>query len=473
MLFQHSIVSGLPRDGDNVGSEDDSSNRASSPQQPPGNAKVVDKSRWRRTLLLNMQFTSNGSGRPEVSVARESADDFAVSKFLTVNKIEMMHMIQEGIRMTLSDQNSVNNRPRVTSHKQVTQDVPIKFSFYEYHPKTFLQLRRMCGVPNEDVISAVCDSDLAGGETHAAGKSGSLFWFSKDRRFVLKSLPRSEASCLVNIASDYRDYLRTQPNSLLVKFLGLFKIIAGRSTVYLILMQNIFGERRMHSTFDLKGTTESRFVERGDVLKDLNFIDKNIILPLATADSLKRQITADSEFLRKLDIMDYSFLLGVRRPSKRECTAVHEQLTVDAALEAAPQAEEVKRSFLQNIKGKLKQVLTRRDEQVMQQKQSDFQRCVGGVPGIDDNNEPCLYFFGIIDILTEYTWKKKAAHFFKKCTIGCCHEIDTEPPVYYQPRFVNYLNDKIINASEQSIATSVCESSAKLIQRYVRKRRQA
>ena len=400
-------------------------------------------------------------------MARESADDFAVSKFLTVNKTEMMHMIQEGIRMTLIDANSVNNRPRVTSHKQVTQDVPIKFRFYEYHAKTFLRLRKMFGILNEDLISAVCDADLFGGETHAAGKSGSLFWFSKDRRFVLKSLPKSEASCLVNIASSYRDYLCMQPNSLLVKFLGLFKIIAGRSTVYLILMQNIFGERRMHSTFDLKGTTESRFVERGDVLKDLNFIDKNIFLPLATAESLKNQVISDSEFLKKLDIMDYSFLLGVRRPSKRECTAVHAQLVADAAVEAAPQAA-VKKSFLDNIKGKLKQVLSRKDVEVTQQQPSDFQRCMGGVPGLDDKNEPCLYFFGVIDILTEYTLKKKVAHFFKKITIGCCHEIDTEPPIYYQPRFAKYLHEKVVTAPGESIAAAVREASATKIQQFLR-----
>jgi 1-phosphatidylinositol-4-phosphate 5-kinase len=240
----------------------------------------------------------------------------------------------------------------------------------------------------------------------------------------------------------------------------------------------------MHHTFDLKGTTESRFVQKGEVLKDLNFIDRSVIVPASTADRLVRQIELDSEFLKIHDIMDYSFLLGVVSPAKFEAAEVHANLSSAAAElpESGGQpAERAKKTFLQTIDtkmktltGKLRKVLVRGADGEAHEQQlspSHFKHCLDGVPGLDHDDKPCIYYFGIIDILTKYNWEKKAAHFFKKCTIGCCHEIDTEPPVYYQPRFLKYLREKVIAAPARTITQSVQEASAVKIQRFLRKKR--
>ena len=119
---------------------------------------------------------------------------------------------------------------------------------------------------------------------------------------------------------------------------------------------------------------------------------------------------------------------------------------------------------------KIKSVLSRGSSIVDAQPTSFFQRCLDGVAGLDHDGAPCIYNFGIIDILTRYTWKKKTAHFFKKCTIGCCHEIDTEPPVYYQPRFARYLKEKVKLASSSEIKRAIQHACAKRIQRFVRSR---
>jgi hypothetical protein len=73
-----------------------------------------------------------------------------------------------------------------------------------------------------------------------------------------------------------------------------------------------------------------------------------------------------------------------------------------------------------------------------------FRTFNGGVVGLDENGTATVvYYLGIIDILQQYTMKKKAAHLIKRCTIGCCHEIDTVAPNRYKARFARYMAGKI------------------------------
>jgi hypothetical protein len=69
----------------------------------------------------------------------------------------------------------------------------------------------------------------------------------------------------------------------------------------------------------------------------------------------------------------------------------------------------------------------------------------GGVAGwkTDIPDTPVIYYLGIIDILQQYTIKKKAAHCIKRFSIGCCHEIDTVAPKRYRDRFQKYMISKI------------------------------
>jgi hypothetical protein len=75
-----------------------------------------------------------------------------------------------------------------------------------------------------------------------------------------------------------------------------------------------------------------------------------------------------------------------------------------------------------------------------------FEVIEGGLPAMlcHEGSVPSVVYLGLIDILQQYTLKKKVAHWLKKSTIGCCHEIDTEPPDYYKERFVRYFRERIL-----------------------------
>jgi 1-phosphatidylinositol-4-phosphate 5-kinase len=294
---------------------------------------------------------------------------------------------------------------------------------------------------------------------------------------------------------------------MLVRFYGLFKIVfAGSTVVFLTLMNNVLPDQHhpVHHLYDLKGTTEARFVTLDDrknlpaslpkTLKDLNFLDQHIRLPEGTAEAMKLQVLQDTLFLRRLGIMDYSLLVAVVRPHNScpphlatvVCREIeHAFLTEDVRSPPVEQQGE-KRGLLKQMGAKvaaLRRVFTsgrrklsaasrRQSAQMTTARTSRFESCEGGLAGFDPSGGPDLavYYIGIIDILTVYNWKKRAAHFFKKFTIGCCHEIDTEPPSVYQPRFIKYFDEKIQGVTSEDAQIALRLAATIRIQRFFRSR---
>ncbi|TEB19542.1 Phosphatidylinositol-4-phosphate 5-kinase, partial [Perkinsus sp. BL_2016] len=258
-------------------------------------------------------------------------------------------------------------------------------------------------------------------------------------------------------------------------------------TTRFVIMRNIFlaCPSSGMDKFDLKGTTEDRYVKRvtgNEVFKDINFQNRWISLPDNLADCLSRVVEEDSEFLLRHGIMDYSLIVGVlpagTDEAKRQLLSEAGGITVETVVEGGEdkplnikeklnaQLSKVQKLFNPRGSGgrhssRPSSVPQSDDEQdpadepptalSMNQRsrsrpliQSVFNGFKDGVVGLDEKGEsPVIYYVGIIDILQQYTVKKKAAHLIKRCTIGCCHEIDTVAPSYYRARFVRYMQGKI------------------------------
>ena len=58
--------------------------------------------------------------------------------------------------------------------------------------------------------------------------------------------------------------------------------------------------------------------------------------------------------------------------------------------------------------------------------------------GILSEDKKKIYYFGIIDILTEFNTSKKIEYMFKMLRY-CSHNMSCIPPFYYKQRFYNYL----------------------------------
>ena len=67
-----------------------------------------------------------------------------------------------------------------------------------------------------------CEMVFQAGE--GAGKSGSFFFFSYDRKFIIKTMKSGELSTFFRFIKDYVLHFKKNPNSLLAKILGVFTV---------------------------------------------------------------------------------------------------------------------------------------------------------------------------------------------------------------------------------------------------------
>jgi 1-phosphatidylinositol-4-phosphate 5-kinase len=92
------------------------------------------------------------------------------------------------------------------------------FKFRDYCPLVFQHLRQKFGIDPADYLVSLCNT-LDNGDnalrllptpglnskkySRFLGKSGSLFFFSHDMKYIVKTVPKSEASLLLQLLPDY------------------------------------------------------------------------------------------------------------------------------------------------------------------------------------------------------------------------------------------------------------------------------
>lgn len=154
----------------------------------------------------------------------------------------------------------------------------------------------------------------------ASGASGSFFFFSHDRKFIIKTITREEKDFFIDkVATEYFQHLFEQRQSLLARIYGVYTVhINGHQSVHLLLMAHSIQTDEVLTVFDLKGSSFNREVQRkATTLKDTNYIhlqrSNQLKLKLSKGEwqLLTDQLERDSVFLRNLMIMDYSLLLAV------------------------------------------------------------------------------------------------------------------------------------------------------------------
>ena len=159
-------------------------------------------------------------------------------------------------------------------------------------------------------------------ELGSPGKSGSFFYFSRDYRFIIKTIHRTEHAFLRRILPLYHAHVAQNPHTLLSRFYGLHRVKLPRGRkIHFVIMNNLFPPHKdVHETYDLKGSTvgreypEPRAMENPRaVLKDLNWIHRGKTLELGPEKRalLTEQIRRDAELLNALNVMDYSLLVGI------------------------------------------------------------------------------------------------------------------------------------------------------------------
>ncbi|KAI0094504.1 hypothetical protein BDY19DRAFT_880871 [Irpex rosettiformis] len=168
----------------------------------------------------------------------------------------------------------------------------------------------------------------------SGGKSGSAFLKTLDDRFIAKELSRAELQAMETFAPAYFDYMSSavvaHRPTLLAKIFGCYKISfrkthkdRGNKTralqMNLMVMENLFYDRRFSKIYDLKGSTRNRHVQstgrENEVLLDENLVETAHLNPFYFREHSKRimrgSLFNDSKFLADINVMDYSLVVGV------------------------------------------------------------------------------------------------------------------------------------------------------------------
>jgi hypothetical protein len=72
-----------------------------------------------------------------------------------------------------------------------------------------------------------------------AGSSGSFFFFSHDRKFIIKTMTKSELDLYLTKLPEFSDHFISNKNSLLAKIFGVFTVNTEHmKEVHVMLMEN-------------------------------------------------------------------------------------------------------------------------------------------------------------------------------------------------------------------------------------------
>ena len=194
------------------------------------------------------------------------------------------------------------------------------FKFKDYSPVVYKKIRECFGINPADYLLCVC-GNFQFLEFISNSKSGQFFFYTHDRQFMIKTVSQGECKFLQAILPSYYEHIVRNPHTLLTRFFGMHRVKPHKKKQrhFLIMSSVFYTDKYIHTVFDLKGSTQGRSatakeIKSGNpVYKDNDFLQQKMQMRLSDVQSaqLQEQLASDVEFLRKLDIMDYSLLLGI------------------------------------------------------------------------------------------------------------------------------------------------------------------
>lgn len=357
------------------------------------------------------------------------------------------------------------------------------FKFKDYAPWVFRRLRAFFRLDPADYLMSLTGKYILS-ELGSPGKSGSFFYFSRDYKYIIKTIHHSEHKFLRKILKDYYTHVQQNPNTLLSQFYGLHRVkMPYGKKIHFVVMNNLFPPHRdIHTTFDLKGSTVGREYKEDDLeqnpratLKDLNWLNhkRHLELGIQKKRLFLEQLRADVVLLKRLQIMDYSLLVGIhdvgrgndenlRDKTLQVFNPVREK-SIDeeppmglqrtpSKLETARKARELRQMIRQERPIPMGQALDKMPDELGESHSRPgfvFNQDDGGFQATHENNEPAdeIYYLGVIDCLTHYGMIKKIEHFWK----GLSHDrtqISALPPDQYGDRFYNFVEGITMSAEE-------------------------
>eukprot|EP00644_Phytophthora_capsici_P006146 jgi/Phyca11/549299/estExt2_Genewise1Plus.C_PHYCAscaffold_320055 len=396
---------------------------------------------------------------------------------------QMIHMATNGI---------IESEPRDNPSNMGFTFMPMaltEMQFYDFQPRVFASIRQLYGVNDAEYIFAFRSTI---NERISEGRSGAFVFNTCDRKYLVKSTTSKEKDVLLRLLPTYLRYLKWNPGTLLPRFFGFHAMKMYGQIFYFIVMGNFLSTTEViHRRYDIKGSWVdrnapacvlgekyrcskcNRFFTFGgafdepcflpgeehypDITLRDNDLKKRLKLDPDTAVKLVKQLTRDSNYLASAGIMDYSLLIGThyshftitteykRGLSRRKsveltayCAETHDQrpddflpqlyenhrLSEDDAMSEGTRPSESSES---GRLSDLAQPPPPPEQTVYPQSHAYHAHQVSG---------PSKYYFGLVDILQEWTVSKQVERAYKVQVLRKSRKgVSAIPPKPYARRF--------------------------------------
>lgn len=247
--------------------------------------------------IYNMR-ASNPTGTDSGELAEMDANDELESHMLKKTGMHLKYQFQEG---------------------------SAKLSCKIFYAEQFDALRRQCNCDSAYIqsLSRCVKWDSSG------GKSGSAFLKTLDDRLVVKQLSPAELDAFLKFAPSYFEFMAKaffhELPSVLSKIFGFYQIqirnpITNKMMkMDVLVMENLFYNKKTTRIFDLKGSMRNRHVKQtgreNEVLLDENMVEFIYESPLFVREHSKKLLRSslwnDTLFLAMMNVMDYSLVIAI------------------------------------------------------------------------------------------------------------------------------------------------------------------
>jgi len=450
--------------------DDDVNNNPNYQVEKPANENQ-NSGTERKKEALRRQSTLPHPLKPNVVVDENHQSYFLVFGMLTGIKTCVVEAERKAPQvLTTADFKYCEKLNIDSSGKIVKQGEKYDFEFKDYAPSVFKKIRELSNINCNDYIKSISDKFMLL-ELSSPGKSGSFFYFSPDYRYLIKTVHYNEHRHFFKVLDKYYKYLEANPNSLIMSIYGLYRLKADGHKMYFIVMQNVYPPNKdMHRMYDLKGSTEGRFVQPPQeeknyartIFKDLNWTEENrhLVLGPEKRKLLLEQVEKDSKFLQTMGVMDYSLLVGIHQRNKGNSENIRMKLlsTFAAVLATVKSKNNIKRRS-SVFERRMTLLPDDEDTEILRKASksefSVFNRDEGGFISTDENNniQNEAYYMGIIDYLSPWDFKKIVEHYFKTIFLFQ-RNISAVNPHQYGKRFFKFVESKIVSPESQAQAST-------------------
>uniref|UniRef100_T1JNX9 1-phosphatidylinositol-5-phosphate 4-kinase n=1 Tax=Strigamia maritima TaxID=126957 RepID=T1JNX9_STRMM len=349
--------------------------------------------------------------------------------------------------MLMPDDFKAYSKIKVDNHFFNKENMPSHFKVKEYCPLVFRNIRERFQIDDTDFRYSL--SKYQPLLTDSTGRSSARLFFSWDGSYFIKTLTSEEVEQMHYLLKQYHPYIvERHGKTLLPQYLGMYRLTVEGTETYVVVSRHVFSNHlTIHRKYDLKGSTVDREASDKEkekelpMLKDNDFVREGVRIHIGdnAREKLLQNLNADVEFLSKLNMMDYSLLLGIHDNERAEQEEREREEEEEDEVPADNDDTESQGS------GKLS------PPDSPQLGRERFMRNGDIDPKIDIYALPCsehaprkeIYFMGLIDVLTNYGIKKRTAQAAKTVKHGAGAEISTVHPEQYGRRFLDFISKAI------------------------------